>query len=294
MKTKLQILIGAFAIVLSMAGASAQKGSPQPQPVPINPTTGLPEQIPVIDPATGLPSDGSPPFHPPIDPQTGLPLGDSNGSPTWIDPAWKDPAKILPSVGLPSLPLSEVARYMREQFNNAFDVILPGDSAGFDPTQIDIDLQLKNVKASEIFSAMNLQFELNKSPLRWELTVNGSRQVALLRNLPQLAPQPPPAPAPVRKVFYVGDLLDDFPGTNDESKLTSIANVVLSCTTGTTGVKDVWGGKISTRGLKVSEYPPAQLLIVSGTADEVGFAEQTLRALKEKAGHDNVKKLYSN
>jgi hypothetical protein len=275
MKTKLQILITVFSIALAMPRASAQ------QPVPIDPQTGLPMPGSNIDPATGLPLDGSPPFK------------DKNGSATWIDPAWQDPEsfrlKVLPSVGLPQLPLSEVARYMREQFDNYFDVILPTAAAGIDPTQVNVELQLKNVTASEIFSAMNTQFELDRSPLRWELTFNGKRPTAILRYLPQLAPSAPPLPPPppeIRKVFYVGDILDDYPGADEAAKLASIETNILSCATGK-GVVAVWGGKPRS-GVKIAEYPPGELLIVSGTADEVDLAEQTLLALKDKAAHDKT------
>jgi hypothetical protein len=79
---------------------------------------------------------------------------------------------------------------------------------------------------------------------------------------------PPPQ---TRKVFYVGDMLDDYPGTNDASKLDSIASVI----------RDTGGLSLS-----VKMYPPGQLLIVSGTPDQVDLAEQTLRALKEKADHE--------
>ena len=38
-------------------------------------------------------------------------------------------------------------------------------------------LQLRNVTASEVFNAMNLLFENNHTPLRWELKLNGRRQI---------------------------------------------------------------------------------------------------------------------
>ena len=259
MKTKLPILLTVLFLAFSVAVASAQ------QPT-INPATGLPEPSPNIDSATGLPADGSPPFK------------DSNGSPTWIDPAWPDSGKFLPSVDFSQLPLSEVARYLREQFTNYFDIILPNPNAQgvVDPTQIDIDLQLKNVTATEIFNAMNLQFELNKSPLRWELTLNGSRPTAIIRDLPGLASPEPPPPPQIRKVFYVGDMLDEYSGTNDLQKLNDISDTILNAWAAT----GIGGGTVNT-------YPSGQLLIVSGTSDQVDLAEQTVRALKDKAEYEN-------
>jgi hypothetical protein len=272
MKTKLQILIVAFFIIFSMTRASAQ--------AMINPTTGLPmPPPPEIDTVTGLPADGSPPFK------------DSSGTPTWIDPTWVDPGKVLPSVDFKGFPLSEVANQMRKQFTNFFDIILPADGS-VDPTAYNASLQLNNVRASEVFSAMNMQFELQRTPLRWELTANGMRPTVLLRYLPQLVPPKPPAPPPppqTRKVFYVGDMLDEFPGTqavsqgtvgaNDDGKLRSIADMIDNAYDAT-GVQ---------RG-KVDIYSPGQLLIVSGTPEQVDLAEQTLRALKEKAEFENSHK----
>lgn len=298
MKTKLQILVTVLSIAFSMAMASAQQpvpinpqtGLPEPGPgsdqatgggggggggasattttrqtrMFFNPQTGLPEPMPDIDPATGLPADGSPPFK------------DTNGVAAWIDPAWKDPAVVLDRVDFQSLPLIEVARQLRERFLQKlkveyFDIILP--TASDDPTLITVGLQLNNVTASEIFSAMNLQFELNKTPVRWELTLNGSRPTAILRDLPQLGPPPPPQ---IRKVFFVGDMLDEYPGTNDLNKLGDISGKL----------NDAWDETGISRG-RVHVYPAGQLLIVSGTPDQVDLAEQILRALKEKEDFKN-------
>lgn len=252
MKTKLQILIAVFSILFSIALASAQQ---QPR---IDPATGLPlPPQPQIDPATGLPADGSPPFKGP------------DGTPTWIDPAWPDPGKVLPRIDYQGLPLSEVANQLRQRFTNAFDIILPNGPEGGDPTQINVDLQLQNVTATEIFNAMNLQFELDKSPFRWELTWNGNRPTAVIRDLPQLGPSTPPQ---TRKVFYVGDLLGVFPGTNDDQRLDRIADTIAHA-----------GDATGIQYGKIDIYSPGQLLIVSGTPDQVDLAEQTLRALKDKA-----------
>jgi hypothetical protein len=290
MKKELQILIAVLSIVLSMAEASAQQPPQPPQPpqaVPIDPATGLPLPQPAaVDPTTGLPLDGSPPFK------------DTNGVPTWISPSWKDPDKVLDNADFRNLPLTEVARQLQEQIvqrtrRDYFDVIFPNNSTmavnnpgtglsivAFDPTQIYVDLRLKNVKASEIFSAMNTQFELNRSPLRWELTLNGSRPTAILRIVWALGPQAPselPPPPQIRKVFFVGDMLDEYPGTNDVDKLGDISSKL----------NDAWE-KTEIRGGKVQIYPAGQLLIVSGTPDQVDLAEQILHALKDKAAHDKI------
>jgi hypothetical protein len=262
MKTKLQILVTVLSIVFLLARASGQQAAtinsqPPPRPVPIDPQTGLPVSGSDTDPATGLPADGSPPFK------------DANGVATWIDPAWTDSGKVLPSFASQGLPLTEVVNRLRQQFTNDFDIIVPNNIPGFDPTQVNVDLELKNVKAGEIFSAMNLQFELNGGPLRWELTLNGSRPTALLRYLPRLGS--PPA-AQIRKVFFVGDMLDEYSGANDAEKLHEISDILVRAM-GDAGM-DVG---------KINNYPEGQLLIISGTPEQADLAEQTLRALKEKA-----------
>lgn len=263
MKTKLQILIAAVSIAFPAAMALAQAPINPATGLPVNvaqpaidPTTGLPVKAVATDPATGLPADGSPPFN------------GASGAPNWIDMSWKDPDKVLSDVDFAQLPLSEVAKQIRQRFTNAFDIIIPASGPTTDPTVYSVTLQLKNVRASEIFSAMNLEFELEKSPLRWELTLNGSRPTALLRYLPQLAPPPP---SQTRKVFYVGDIIGGT-GTNNEAELNDLAGLIdHACEA--TGMQRA----------KVDIFPSGQLLIVSGTPDQVELVGQTLRALKEKA-----------
>src|SRR5262245_20905450 len=63
-----------------------------------------PAVAPVMDPATGLPMTQPPP---------------------WKDPNWKDPDKVLADVYFDSIPLAEVAKSLREQFKDAFDVLIP-------------------------------------------------------------------------------------------------------------------------------------------------------------------------
>ena len=50
-------------------------------------------------------------------------------------------------------------------------------------------MRLKNVTASEVFNAMNIVFETENTPLRWELRMNGNRPAAVLYVLPDLLPR---------------------------------------------------------------------------------------------------------
>jgi hypothetical protein len=195
MKYKLHMRTPAaiFILTASLVAAAAQ------------PAAGF---APLVDPVTGLPI--TPPAHP------------------WKDPDWKDPIKVLPEVNFDGLPISEVARYLRDQFSNNFDVMIPtgyvqknavatsnqvsGQPRSLDPNAYTVKLQLRNVNASEIFQAMNWEWENENNPVRWQLMMNGNRPTALLRVVPELlthGPPPPPAPEIKRMVFFVGDLIGE-------------------------------------------------------------------------------------
>jgi hypothetical protein len=77
---------------------------------------------------------------------------------------WKDPDKVASQVVYENLPLTEVVANLKELFNNEFDVLLPFGSQDTRWSEVSIVLRLKNVKASEIFNAMNLVFESAKTP----------------------------------------------------------------------------------------------------------------------------------
>jgi len=269
MKTKLQTPTIILFLIVSMTAAIAQSsGSASVGTVPINPTTGLPMATGPIDPVTGLPANGSPPFM------------DKNGAPTWIQQSWPDPTKVVSLWWPDGLPVSEVARYLHEQFTNTFDIIMP--ATVFDATTVKVKLELENVTASEIFRAMNMQFELDNTPLRWELTWNDSRPTALLRYLPQLVPKAPPAPETKRMVFFVGDLI----GANQSGQqISEMITGVFDAAFGNSEAR--WIFKIQNNGMigdpTIQFYDPAQLLIVTGTPVQMDFIEQTLAALRQKA-----------
>ncbi|HWC61035.1 MAG TPA: hypothetical protein VHC44_15175, partial [Verrucomicrobiae bacterium] len=135
---------------------------------------------PSINPATGLPVGGMPPT---FDPTTGQPIAPADSE--WKDANWKDPDITLTNVAFDGLPLSEVANFLKDHFKEQFDVLLPDSAGGIayinnqtvpigwqhDWRSEPVNLQMKNVTASEIFAAMNLLFENNRTPLRWELKI---------------------------------------------------------------------------------------------------------------------------
>lgn len=238
MKFKLQLrtMAAIVSLVASVTVASAQQSQ---------------TSVPTIDPTTGLP----------------LPLA----APQWKDPNWKDPAKVLPAINWPEgLPLSEVVRHLREQFTNYFDIIMPearqpGNNS-FDASAYEVKLILRNVTASEVFGAMNLEFKDANVPFRWELTMNGNRPTASLHNVPTLLP---PAPPQQRRVFFVGDLISDPFGSM------TMPQIVQT-------ISDVWSKAYGQSGV-IQFYDPAQLVIVTGAPDQIDFIEQTLVALRKKA-----------
>jgi hypothetical protein len=214
----------------------------------------------------------------PIDPNTGLPLPQPE---PWKDPAWTDPDKILPEVVYDGIPLGEVARDLRANFKGAFDVLVPGGwqdpnnpAVTVDPWATAIKLQLKNVTASEVFNAMNLMFDLENTPYRWELKLNGNRPTAMLRILPQrlpvVAPTPPPEPQ-TRMVYFVGDLIGD-----EKHGGMTIEELVKT-------VYEVYEMSYGPAKSVLQFHKGAQLVIVTGTGDQINFVQQTLSALREKA-----------
>ena len=209
-----------------------------------------------------------------IDPATGLPADQ------WKDPNWQEPEKVLTEVRYDGLPVSEVARNLRLLFTNAFDVLLPGSwqnanngiPVTFDPQSITINIELKNVTASEVFNAMNLVFETQNTPAHWELKMNGNRPTAVLRVLPALVPVPSPEPPEKsrRMVIFVGEILGD-----EKHKGMTMEQLMKT-------ISDVFQMSYGDPKSKIQFHKEAQLLIVSGTTSEVNFVQETLQALNNK------------
>jgi hypothetical protein len=242
---------------------------------------------PVFNPATGQ-FQNSPGQPQAFDPVTGQPIPPGAD---WKDSNWKDPDITVTNISYDGLPLSEVARSLGDQFKEQFDILLP--SAGSRMMNVNgqqitvgwqndwpsepISLRLKNVTASEIFAAMNLLFENNRTPLRWELKVNGRRQIALLRVLVDPMPQGQVNAQPPeikRRVYFVGNLIGD-----EKNGGLSMEQIIKTIT-------DVWKMADASGG-NIQFHKEAQLLVVSGTQSQIDFMEQTLQALSEKMNLQN-------
>ncbi|MGA2179698.1 MAG: hypothetical protein ABSH15_08975 [Verrucomicrobiota bacterium] len=273
-KLHLQSLAAIFFLIVSLGTAPAQKGPGAPPAV--DPNTGLPlpqaRTLPALDPVTGLPQSQPTP---------------------WKDLNWKDPDIVLTNVSYDGLPLSEVVRRLQDQFKGCFDVLTPvNPDWAADWQSIAIRLQLKNVTASEIFNAMNLVFENDRTPLRWELKLNGKRPTALLRVLAQPSPKNPPPvidpttglpvppPETKRGVYFVGNLLgDEKSGGLTMEQLVQTLSEVRQIGFGSEG------------GLQF--HKQAQLVIVTGTDAEIEFIGNTLTALRQKEELDAVRQAQS-
>lgn len=221
-----------------------------------------------------------------IDPATGLPVAAPVRE--WKSSDWNEPAKVLPQVNFDGLPVAEVVRYLREQYSNDFDIVIPSTYAPVnsspatsqepvDPNGQIVKLQLRNVTASEVFHAMNLQFEAQNDPVQWQLMMNGNRPTALLRVVPELlphAPPPPPAPEIKRMVFFIGNLIGDEKsgGMTTEQIVRAVSDTHYL----------VYPNLTKQNLVKIDVYKNAPLLIAVGEPDQIDLVRQTLEALKQK------------
>ena len=211
---------------------------------------------------------GFPPSAPAIDPTTGLPLP----QPPRKDPNWKDPEKALADVSYDGLPLAEIARALRKEFKDAFDVLIPSSGTAIDAAGTPVTMHLKNVTASEVFNAMNVLFEIENTPLRWELQMNGKRPIAVIRVTSAMPQVQMPLPEPPRRmIFFVGDLVGD-------AKSGGMPIEKLLAT-----VEEIYQLSYGSSGGVLRFHKDAQLLIVTGTVDQIDFVQQTIAALRDKA-----------
>jgi len=228
---------------------------------------------------------GAPAMPQQIDPTTGLPIPPS--APEWKDSNWKDPDVILTNVTFNGLAIAEVGGFLRERFHNEFDIVLPqnwgtvqsawqmGSKTLPDWNSTPVSLELKNVSASEIFNAMNLVFENDRVPLRWELKLNGNRRMALLRVLIDPTFQGAGSSLPIRRVYFVGNLIDD-----EKNGGMTMEQIIKTVT-------DVWEMGDAAGG-KIQFHKDAQLLVVTGDPAQVDFVEQTLKALGQKVDQKRI------
>jgi len=188
---------------------------------------------------------------------------------------WDVPSNTLAQIDFTDMLATDVATRLRDQFSNQLDVVAPGEVFNEANRDDVINLHLRNVSITEVFNALNLVFITERSPMRWQLMMNGKRPTALLRVLevpkppvppPELTPPPPPEQP---MVFFVGDLLGDpKSGGMTMDQLVKTVEQVSSLGIG---------------GDHVFGHLEAQLIVVKGTGSDIGFVRNTLEALRQKA-----------
>ncbi|HOX59091.1 MAG TPA: hypothetical protein P5205_11165 [Candidatus Paceibacterota bacterium] len=212
-----------------------------------------------------------------------------------VPPEWAERVEAAPQeYRYDGLPLAEVVVHLQEQCKHRFDVLMPeyisiepvgpgGSAEAFEPGALAIKLRLKDARIVEVFQAMNMLFELEGAPARWELVMNGHRPVAVLRPLPIKAPPADPARSLVagasaravsRSVIFVGDLLG---GTGVSAmKPDALCRTLVETATETLGPSD---------SRKIQYHAGAELLVLSGTDEDLRFMKDVLEALKEKSDY---------
>jgi hypothetical protein len=212
-----------------------------------------------------------------LDSNTGLPLAVD-----WKDTNWSDPNIVLTNIEFHE-PLGVVADELRDRFKNDFDILplpkafngenLPPTGFNQDWGNLFMDLRLRNVRASEVFNAMNLVFENDRTPLLWELkSPPGGRPLVLLRVLPEaarLGTEPGPSETH-RMVYFVGNLVGD-----PKSGGLTMDQVVKT-------ISDLWPKEFGDPNGVFQFHNDAQLLVVNGTTQQLEFVRQILAALEQR------------
>lgn len=208
-------------------------------------------------------------------------LGPGMGGESWPAPAWTDTGIVLTNVSFQNLPLSEVVGFLRQRFNQGFDVILPqnyraapGERPVSDANAVGITLTLKNAGAEDVFNAMNTYFEINGTALHWELSLPNGRRLAVLRpTLPGAAPGPAESQ---HMIFFVGDLLGN--GKSGGMTIVEVAKTV-------TDVHNMSFPNASPDTV-ISCYREGELIVATGSPAELQVVSDTIRALRDKIRWD--------
>ncbi len=177
------------------------------------------------------------------------------------------------------LPLEEVARSVRNSATNAFDIILPTDRNDLP----NVTLQLRNVGPAQIFTAMNLQFEMDAQKWRWVPFLNGGRPTVALKSLSQK-----PIPAVESKlrttIFYCGDLLLTSGAETRRKEMDDIAKSLAEM--------------LSVARAQTSDQSPhprisvdgrVEVLVVTATDDEIEVIKDFLTALKLRVHNETIR-----
>jgi hypothetical protein len=201
--------------------------------------------------------------------------------------AWSNIGPAQPQVIFEGVPVNEVAKGLARTFKNQFDLILPPDNT--EPSAITVQMRLKDVRAAEIFNAMNLYFQANKIQAQWTLMLNGTRPTAVLAVLHPAKPPGDAAPSETERkhtVFSIADILYspywavlDLPERGIITPwITDSISMVLRDTQ-----KPGRANLNTPGGPDIKIHEGAGLLVFTGTAEETDLVRSTLEALKQSA-----------
>lgn len=195
--------------------------------------------------------------------------------------AWLAIGPAQPEIILEGTPLNEVARNTAKIFNNQFDLILPPADPDLSPMAV--QMQLKDVRAIEVFNAMNSYFEVQKLPARWKLTLNGSRPTAILGMERLQAAATPPAETEKigQTVFSIPDILCASSPASDKQTADNLEDTVAAALD---DLQKPGHAKVNAPGGPIIKvHAQAGILVFSGTWEETQLVRSTLQALKDTA-----------
>ncbi|MBU6399426.1 MAG: SLBB domain-containing protein [Verrucomicrobia bacterium] len=186
---------------------------------------------------------------------------------------WKGPDQVVPRIGYGGTPVISIARMLQHEFQDEFDIVVPEveETTSTNPGS----LGLRNVTAEEIFAAMNQLFNAQGLPLRWILVNNGNRPTAVLRQVESPAGVRPAEKKaePKQQVVYVGNFV------SSKWPIGRIAETLSEIVTAD-------GPNEGSGRFVVKLHQPTDILVLSGTAAQLEFAGQTLKALLQQAAQD--------
>jgi hypothetical protein len=195
--------------------------------------------------------------------------------------AWLAIGPPQPELTIEGAPWNEVAWNTSRIFKNQFDLILP--PANPDLSTMVVQMRLKDVRAIEVFNAMNLYFEAQKLPARWKLTLNGSRPTAILAIEKPKAIATPLAETEKmgNTVFSIDEILSAFSAAQDKPTTDNLVEAIAAVLD---DVEKPGHAKVNAPGGPVLKiHAQAGILVFSGTWEETELVRSTLAALKDTA-----------
>jgi hypothetical protein len=180
-----------------------------------------------------------------------------------------------------AVPLAEFTQTAGNAFHNQFDIIWP--SADRDPSTNTVTMRLKDVRAIEIFNAMNLYFEAQNIPARWRLALNGKRPTAILTTEKSQAPSTPSVePARSHTVFSIADYLyATSPDLYKQSAADLAKTLEAVCGDISSAPQSGPQAGLPACAPVINVHAEAGILVFTGAWEQTQLVHSTLEALKD-------------